>query len=274
MRSVADPALGGFVDAVDRAAGSRGRILTTDGRAGYFWFDRATVRYATRCSDLAGFDVLGLLEDHSAVAYSGNRGNLTARQRLINDPNGLDESELLATLPPAARSPLRLEPGGIRRAPGAVVSVKLTGEAQYSPGMDITGKRLVVIGGAGLIGSHTVDALTREDVGEIVVYDNFVPRHAARTWPRRCRRPRVRDLRGRRRHPADRHPRRRAEGRRRRLPLRRAVAAAVPRVPALGVRRERPRHVQRARGLRRQGRQAARLLLVARRSTATRSRSR
>jgi UDP-glucose 4-epimerase len=39
--------------------------------------------------------------------------------------------------------------------------------------MDIRGKRLVVIGGAGLIGSHTVDLLTREDVGEIVVYDNF-----------------------------------------------------------------------------------------------------
>lgn len=31
-----------------------------------------------------------------------------------------------------------------------------------------------MLGGAGLIGSHTVDALTREDVGEIVVYDNFV----------------------------------------------------------------------------------------------------
>jgi UDP-glucose 4-epimerase len=40
--------------------------------------------------------------------------------------------------------------------------------------MDIRGKKLVVIGGAGLIGSHTVDALTREDVGEIVVFDNFV----------------------------------------------------------------------------------------------------
>jgi UDP-glucose 4-epimerase len=40
--------------------------------------------------------------------------------------------------------------------------------------MDIRGKKLVVIGGAGLIGSHTVDALTREDVAEIVVYDNFV----------------------------------------------------------------------------------------------------
>jgi UDP-glucose 4-epimerase len=40
--------------------------------------------------------------------------------------------------------------------------------------MDIKGKKVVVIGGAGLIGSHTVDHLTREDVKEIVVYDNFV----------------------------------------------------------------------------------------------------
>ncbi len=39
--------------------------------------------------------------------------------------------------------------------------------------MDIRGKKVVVIGGAGLIGSHTVDALARQDVGEIVVYDNF-----------------------------------------------------------------------------------------------------
>jgi UDP-glucose 4-epimerase len=40
--------------------------------------------------------------------------------------------------------------------------------------MDLRGKRVVVIGGAGLIGSHTVDLLTRQDVGEIVIYDNFV----------------------------------------------------------------------------------------------------
>ncbi len=39
--------------------------------------------------------------------------------------------------------------------------------------MLLAGKRLVVIGGAGLIGSHVVDALLREDVGEIVVFDNF-----------------------------------------------------------------------------------------------------
>jgi UDP-glucose 4-epimerase len=30
-----------------------------------------------------------------------------------------------------------------------------------------------VIGGAGLIGSHTVDQLLQEDVGEIMIYDNF-----------------------------------------------------------------------------------------------------
>ncbi len=40
--------------------------------------------------------------------------------------------------------------------------------------MDISGKRLLVIGGAGLIGSHTVDALLKEDVKEVVVFDNFV----------------------------------------------------------------------------------------------------
>lgn len=39
--------------------------------------------------------------------------------------------------------------------------------------MDISGKKLVVIGGAGLIGSHTVDQLLQEDVREIVIYDNF-----------------------------------------------------------------------------------------------------
>ena len=40
--------------------------------------------------------------------------------------------------------------------------------------MDIKGKKLVVIGGAGLIGSHTVDKLIKEDVKEVLIYDNFV----------------------------------------------------------------------------------------------------
>ncbi|MES2949224.1 MAG: NAD-dependent epimerase/dehydratase family protein [Pseudomonadota bacterium] len=40
--------------------------------------------------------------------------------------------------------------------------------------MDINGKKLVIVGGAGLIGSHTVDRLLQEDVKEVVIYDNFV----------------------------------------------------------------------------------------------------
>jgi UDP-glucose 4-epimerase len=39
--------------------------------------------------------------------------------------------------------------------------------------MDLRGKRFLVIGGAGLIGSHTVEALLREDVAEVLVFDNF-----------------------------------------------------------------------------------------------------
>lgn len=39
--------------------------------------------------------------------------------------------------------------------------------------MDIRGKRFLVIGGAGLIGSHAVDELCKEDVEEIIIYDNF-----------------------------------------------------------------------------------------------------
>jgi UDP-glucose 4-epimerase len=40
--------------------------------------------------------------------------------------------------------------------------------------MDIRGKKLLVVGGAGLIGSHCIDELVKEDVAEIRVYDNFV----------------------------------------------------------------------------------------------------
>lgn len=39
--------------------------------------------------------------------------------------------------------------------------------------MDIKGKNILVIGGAGFIGSHVVDELLKEDVKNIIIYDNF-----------------------------------------------------------------------------------------------------
>lgn len=39
--------------------------------------------------------------------------------------------------------------------------------------MDIKGKRILVIGGAGLIGSHVVEELLKEGAEEAIVYDNF-----------------------------------------------------------------------------------------------------
>jgi len=39
--------------------------------------------------------------------------------------------------------------------------------------MELAGAKVVLVGGAGLIGSHTLDRLVQEDVSEIVVYDNF-----------------------------------------------------------------------------------------------------
>jgi UDP-glucose 4-epimerase len=39
--------------------------------------------------------------------------------------------------------------------------------------MDLKGKRLLLIGGAGFIGSHTVDELLKEDASEIRVFDNM-----------------------------------------------------------------------------------------------------
>ncbi len=39
--------------------------------------------------------------------------------------------------------------------------------------MELKNAKVLVIGGAGFIGSHIVEELVKEDVGEIVVYDNF-----------------------------------------------------------------------------------------------------
>jgi UDP-glucose 4-epimerase len=39
--------------------------------------------------------------------------------------------------------------------------------------MDLNGKNLVVVGGAGLIGSHTVDQLLEHDIKSLIIYDNF-----------------------------------------------------------------------------------------------------
>ncbi|HVV34894.1 MAG TPA: NAD-dependent epimerase/dehydratase family protein [Vitreimonas sp.] len=40
--------------------------------------------------------------------------------------------------------------------------------------MNISGAKILVTGGCGLIGSTTIDQLLREDVGQIVIYDNLV----------------------------------------------------------------------------------------------------
>lgn len=57
--------------------------------------------------------------------------------------------------------------------------------------MDLQGKKFLVIGGGGFIGSHIVDRLIEEDVAEIRIYDNF-SRGSVENLADACRDPRVR----------------------------------------------------------------------------------
>src|SRR5437870_4674648 len=61
--------------------------------------------------------------------------------------------------------------------------------------MDLAGKKMVVIGGAGFLGSHIVDQLVNEPVGEIVVFDNLV-RGTRRNLRQALADPRVRLVEG------------------------------------------------------------------------------
>lgn len=57
--------------------------------------------------------------------------------------------------------------------------------------MELKGKRFLLIGGAGFIGSHVADALLSEDVAELRIYDNF-SRGRAENLHEALRDPRVR----------------------------------------------------------------------------------
>jgi UDP-glucose 4-epimerase len=59
--------------------------------------------------------------------------------------------------------------------------------------VNISAKKLVVIGGAGLVGSHIIDQLYQEDVSEIVVFDNLIrgSRNNIATALARCERVRL-----------------------------------------------------------------------------------
>ena len=61
--------------------------------------------------------------------------------------------------------------------------------------MELSGRRVMLVGGAGLIGSHIADKLLAEPVSEILIYDNFV-RGAQTNLALAARDPRVKIIQG------------------------------------------------------------------------------
>ena len=111
--------------------------------------------------------------------------------------------------------------------------------------MELSGKRIMLIGGAGLVGSHIVDQLIDEPVAEIVVLDNFV--RGTRENLAEALTPKARE--SSRAAMTDRDAAAATdEGRRRRVPSRSALAPQCSRA-AQRVGREHLGHVQRGRGV-------------------------
>ena len=95
----------------------------------------------------------------------------------------------------------------------------------------------MVVGGAGLIGSHVVDQLIETDVGEIIIYDNFV-RGRHENIETALLDPRVTFFAPGRRYSANRYSRGCILRRSRRVSSGGALAAAVPGLSTFCVRRD------------------------------------
>lgn len=88
MRRVADPALAGSLSATRELAGPRGRVVATDARFDFFFGDRVRVGVPVRCGELRGIDAFLLLTERTRLGDPTRLAGLTARERLINDPDG------------------------------------------------------------------------------------------------------------------------------------------------------------------------------------------